>query len=221
MSRERQRLWTGIALISGPALFFVDNLIHPTELGRGNAAEQLDAIASTAERWQVAHLIGFVALIVIVGALIGLAFFVARDRPALALVGGALGVAGSLALAFAFALDGFTWGTLGELSNRAELDDATLAAALEQVQESGWTLPYYALTVAWVAGIIVLARGAAPRIGVRAAVLLGVGALLVGIEGVIADNAYFIASSGIFLIGGIDAGIAIIRERSSDDSVPV
>jgi hypothetical protein len=218
---SRYRTWTATALVAGPALFFVDNLIHPEEVGRGNEAEQLAAIAGDATRWQVAHLIGFVSLLLIVAAIIGLGRYVAADRPRLAFAGVALGLAGSLGLAFAFALDGFTWGTLGELSNRPELDDATLAAALDEVQNSPWTLPYYALAAAWLAGIACLAWAAAPRIGVRAASLLGVGAFLVAIEGLVADNAYFIASSGIFLLGGIDAAVSIYRGVSSDEEVPI
>ena len=221
MSEPRERAWTAVALIAGAGLFFFDNLLHPEELGRGSEAEQLAAIAESSERWQIAHLIGFVSLILIVGGIFGLARFVARERPRLAFVGGALGVAGSLALAFAFALDGFTWGVLGELSVRPELDDGTLAVALEEIQNSGWVLPYYALIVAWVAGMIALAWGAAPRIGFRAATLLGAGALLIGLEGAVADNAYFIASSGVFLVGAIDAGVAILRRRSSDEALPV
>lgn len=221
MSDARERAWTTVALIAGAGLFFLDNLLHPEELGRGNEAEQLAAIAESSERWQIAHLIGFVSLILIVGGIFGLARFVARERPRLAHVGGALGVAGSLALAFAFALDGFTWGVLGELSARPELDDGTLAVALEEIQSSGWVLPYYTLIVAWVAGMIALAWGAAPRIGFRAATLLGAGALLIGLEGAVADNAYFIASSGVFLVGAIDAGVAILRRRSSDEALPV
>jgi hypothetical protein len=221
MSEARYRLWTAGALIAGPALLFVDNLIHPEELGRGNEAEQLAAIAEAAVRWQIAHLIGFVALILVVAAIAGLGRYVWRDRPRLALAGVALGVAGSLGLAFAFALDGFTWGTLGELSSRPGMDDETLAVALDEVQNSGWALPYYGLVVAWLAGMLLLVWGAAPRIGVRAAVLLGGGAILVAFEGAVADNAYFIASSGVFLIGAIDAGVAVLRDRSSDEALPV
>jgi hypothetical protein len=217
----RYRTWTAVALVAGPLLFFVDNLIHPEELGRGNEAEQLASIAESATRWQVAHLIGFVALILIVAAIAGLGRYVAEERPRLAFAGVALGVVGSLGLAFAFALDGFTWGTLGELSNRPELDDATLATALEEVQNSAWTLPYYALVAVWLGGVLCLAWGAAPRIGVRAASLLGLGAVLVAFEGVVADNAYFIASSGVFLIGGIDTAVSVYRGISSDEEVPV
>jgi hypothetical protein len=221
VTEDRYRRWTAAALVAGPALFFVDNLIHPEEVGRGNESEQLAAIADAATRWQIAHLIGFISLILIVAAIVGLGRFVAADRPRLAGAGVALGLAGSLGLAFAFALDGFTWGTLGELSNRPELDDATLAVALDEVQNSSWTLPYYALGAAWLGGMIALAYGAAPRIGVRAATLLGFGAFLVAIEGIVADNAYFIASSGVFLLGGIDAAVSIVRGVSSDDEVPI
>jgi len=221
VAEAKYRTWTAVALITGPLLFFIDNLIHPEELGRGNEADQLASIAESATTWQVAHLIGFVSLILIVAAIAGLGRFVAADRPRLAFAGVALGIVGSLGLAFAFALDGFTWGTLGELSNRPELDDATLATALEEVQNSAWTLPYYALVAAWLGGMVCLAWGAAPRIGFRAALLLGVGAVLVAFEGVVADNAYFIASSGIFLLGGIDTAVSIYRGVSSDDEVPV
>lgn len=221
MSTERRRLWTATALIAGPALFLIDNLIHPEELGRGNEAQQLEAIADAATRWQIAHLIGFISLIVIVAAIYGLGRYVAEERPRLAAAGIALGITGSLGLAVAFALDGYTWGTLGELSNRPGLDDRTLTVALDEIQNSSWSVPYYALSAAWLAGMITLAWGAAPRIGLRAAVLLGGGAALVAIEGLIADNAYFIASSAIFLLGGIDAGVAILTSRSSDETVPI
>jgi hypothetical protein len=223
VDEARFRPWTAAALIIGPALFFVDNLIHPEELDRaaGNEADQLAIIAASATRWQIAHLIGFIGLLVIVGAIIGLGRYVAAERGRLAVVGVTLGIIGSLGLAFAFALDGFTWGTLGELSNRPELDDATLATALDEVQNSSWTLPYYALSLAWLAGMVTLAYGAAPRIGVRAASLLGLGAALIAVEGLVADNAYFIAASGVFLIGGVDAGVAILRGKSSDEEVPI
>src|SRR5918996_4337564 len=88
------RIGCGAALVAGPALFFVDNLIHPEELGRGNEAAQLAAIAADSERWQIAHLIGFLSLLVFAAALFGLAYVVRRQRPRLGLAAGAAGVAG-------------------------------------------------------------------------------------------------------------------------------
>ena len=60
-------------------------------------------------------------------------------------------------------------------------------------------VPYYFLGIGWILGIPFLAQGAlrAGALELRPAVLLGLGAVAVGLEGVFADNAYFIASSAL------------------------
>src|SRR5918995_1033259 len=128
------RIGCGAALVAGPALFFVDNLIHPEELGRGNETAQLAAIAADSERWQIAHLIGFVSLLVFAAALFGLAYVVRRQRPRLGLAAGAAGVAGLMGLSFAFALDGVKWGGLGGGSPPPRGGPPTAALALHEVQ---------------------------------------------------------------------------------------
>jgi hypothetical protein len=216
------RLGCGIALIVGPALFLVDNLIHPKEFERGSEAAQLAEIAGSADRWQIAHLIGFVGAVVLIAAALGLAYLVRRRMPRLGLVAGAASVIGLMAIAFAFALDGFTWGVLGEVSSRPGIDGPSMRAALHEVQQSSWSLPYYTLILLFVAGMVSLAYGAARGglIGARPAALLALGTTLVGIEGAVPSNAYFIVSSAIFLVGGIDAGIAILRLRDEDVREP-
>jgi hypothetical protein len=216
------RLGCGVALIAGPALFLVDNLIHPKEFERGNETDQLAEIAANADRWQIAHLIGFVGAVVLVAAALGLAYLVRRRMPRLGLVAGAASVVGLMAVAFAFALDGFTWGVLGDVASRPGVDGPSMRAALHEVQQSSWTLPYYSLIALWIAGMVALAYGAAHAglIGARPAALLALGTTLVGIEGAVASNAYFIASSAIFLVGGLDAGIAVLRLREKDAREP-
>lgn len=196
---------TAAALIVGPALFFIDNLIHPKELARGNEAEQLELIALHHDRWQIAHLIGFIGLIAICAAILGLAWVVRRSEPRLGLWAGALGLVGVLGFAFAFALDGYTWGILGQV-NGDHGRNFEIESALREIQQSTWSLPYYALAVlGFVGGMLALALGLARGnwAGRPAAALLGVGALAVAVEGTIANNAYFIASSGLFLVGAI------------------
>jgi hypothetical protein len=39
--RRLYRIGCGAALVAGPVLFLVDNLIHPEEFTRGHEAEQL------------------------------------------------------------------------------------------------------------------------------------------------------------------------------------
>jgi hypothetical protein len=205
------RTATAAALIVGPALLLIDNLIHPEELPRGNEAEQLAAIADAPARWQLAHLIGFLGIVAFAAAIAGLAYLVRRSRPRLGLAGGALGIAGLLALAFALALDGYTWGTIGEVYGREGVDQATLATALDELQNSAWSLPYYGLIALWVAGMLILAVGFTPVLGWPPATLLGIGTILVAFEGLVADNAYFIASSAVFLAGGTYAAVAALR----------
>jgi hypothetical protein len=210
--RRLYRIGCGAALVAGPVLFFLDNLIHPEEFTRGHEAEQLAEVATDPARWQIAHMIGFVSLIVFAAALLGLAYAVRGHSPRLGLTAGAAGVAGLMGLAFAFALDGYTWGVLGDVYGDPAADPATVELALHDVQESGWAVPYYALTALWGVALVVLCWGAARAgiLGRGAAAVLAAGTIAVGLEGVVQDNAYFIVSSALLLIGGAWAGLTIL-----------
>jgi hypothetical protein len=150
------RLGCGAALIVGPALFFLDNVIHPEEFSRGNEAQQLAAIAAEADQWQIAHMIGFLSLIVFAAALLGLAYLVRGRSRGLGLAAGAAGVVGLMALAFAFALDGFTWRVLGEVYGHPGADPTTIELALHEIQQSGWAVPYLLLLGGSWAGFAIL-----------------------------------------------------------------
>ena len=212
------RLATAGALILAPAIFLADNLLHPEEFTRDHEAEQLAAIADAYTRWQLAHFLGLVSAVVFAGAVLGLAFLVRRRQPILGLVGGGLALAGLLGLAGALALDGFTWGILGEVSARPDADQATLERALRDVQQSEWALPFYTLALAWIVGLIVLATGAARQGAVPAwaAALFGAGAVMVGIEAQVQDNAYFIVSAAVLLAGGVAMAAPLVRMRDAD-----
>jgi hypothetical protein len=207
------RLGCGAALVAGPALFFLDNLLHPEEFTRGHEAEQLAAIATDPALWQAAHMIGFLSLMVFAVALLGLAYAVRGRRPRLGLGAGVAGVAGLMGLAFAFALDGYTWGVLGDVYRDPAADGATVELALREVQESGWAVPYYALTALWGGAMVALCWGAVRvgTLGRAAAAVLAAGTIAVGLEGVVQDNAYFVASSALLLLGGASSGLTILR----------
>jgi hypothetical protein len=211
---RRIALATASGFVLGPALFLFDNLIHPEEFARGNEAEQLAAIAADASRWQIAHLIGFAGLLVICFSILGLAWLIRRTHPSLGLWAAVAGVAGVIGLAFAFAVDGYTWGVLGEVSGRPRANPATIRAAFDEIQESAWAWPYYALAVFGFLGAMLalcwgLADGGWAR--VPAVALLALGSLAVALEGVIASNAYFIASSVLFLVGGAAVARELLR----------
>jgi hypothetical protein len=196
------RRMTALALVLGPALFLLDNILHPKEYKRGHEAEQLGEIGTHYQRWQLAHGIGLLSACIMTGALLGLAFHVRRSRPTLGLIGGALAVLGAIGLGAGFAIDGYTWGTLGAISTETKVQFGTVEYALHTVQYSHWLIPYYGLIGLWIAGVVVLAIGMRRTAPLWAAALLGLGGLLVGIEGAVTENWYFIASSVVLLIGG-------------------
>jgi hypothetical protein len=209
---------TAAALVVGPLLFFVDNLVHPKEYPRDHEAQQLARIGETYTRWQVAHTIGFFAAMGFAAAVLGLAFLVKQRRPTLGLVAGALGVVGLMSAAAVFAIDGYTWGVVGKVSASAAVDQRTLELTLHEVQQSGWSLVYYLPVLLWIIGMATLAVGAGRYAGVPKAAggLLAVGSLMVGIESGVASNAYFIVSSAILLAGGIAVAVAIARMSDAE-----
>jgi hypothetical protein len=208
------RRLTAVALIVGPALFLLDNILHPKEFSRGHETEQLARIGSSYTRWQVAHGIGLLSACVLTGALLGLAFHVRRTQPGIGLLGGALCVVGAIGLGAGFAIDGFTWGLLGAISTDHRAAPGSAEFALHTVQHSRWLIPYYGLIGLWIAGVVVLAIGARRTMPLWAAGLFGVGGILVGIEGAVAANWYFIVSSAVLLLGG--AAIASTVSRMDD-----
>ncbi|HKP90915.1 MAG TPA: DUF4386 family protein [Thermoleophilaceae bacterium] len=208
---------TAAALVLAPALFLIDNLLHPRELARGgyHEGEQLREIAEHYTRWQVAHLLGFLAIVVFAAGLLGLAFVVRRRSPAAGLVGGVLGVVGLLGLAAAIALDGFTWGILGHVSRQ---HGAGAAQALEEVQNSGWAWQYYGPGMMFAVALVLLGVTAARTRAVPAWAgwLLALGGLLAGTEGIVVSNAYFITGAAVLLAGSGAVGLSIAR--MSDDA---
>jgi hypothetical protein len=209
---------TAAALVIAPALFLVDNIIHPKEYERDNEARQLIEIGSHADRWQLAHALGFLAIVVFAAAVLGLAFLVRRRQPRLGLWAGALGVTGLLGLAAVITIDGYTWGVLGEVYQRRGVAPETVETTMREVQHSDWSLVYYLTPVTWIVGMALLAVGAARQgaVPMWAGALLAVGAVMVGIETAVISNAYFIVAAAVLAAGSIAVGVAVAR--MSDES---
>ena len=211
MAASQLRQITAGALVLAPALFLLDNILHPKELARGNEAEQLAEIADAYQRWQAAHAIGFVSVIVFALAVAGLAALIYRIAPRPALAGGALAMAGLMGLAAAITIDGYTWGVLGEVSAQPGADPATVALALKDVQESDWSLIYYLTPLGFILGMLVLIVSAV-RVRLApawAGALLGLGVLMVGTETAIISNAYFVAGAAVLFAGGASVAWAL------------
>ena len=144
-------------------------------------------------------------------AILGLAFMVRRRRPAMGLVAGALALGGLIGLAGVLALDGFTWGILGETWGKPGIDRASIESAFEDVQSSEWSLYFYFGALAWIIGMIALAWALRGTLPMPAILVFSLGAVMVGVEGAVADNAYFIAAAAVLFAGGTMLAAAIAR----------
>jgi hypothetical protein len=204
---------TAATVIAAPVLFLVVNLMHPKEYRRGHRPEQLREIADNYTRWQLAHFLTFVAILLFVFVVCGLAWILWTRRERQALVGGALGLVGLVALGGVLALDGFTWGVLGQVYTWDGSDARSIENALLAVQESKWNLPFYVGGLAWLIGLVTLAHGLIAERVVPAVAgwIFALGAVLVGLEGAVQDNVYFIVAAAVLAIGGVGVGMALMR----------
>lgn len=152
---------------------------------------------------------------------LGLAFLVRRHRPGAGLAGGALALLGVVCFSAVIALDGFTWGVLGEVSARTG-DTRASEQALHDVQQSEWSLQYYLPALSFAVGMAVLGITAARSRAVPPAAgwLLALGAVLVGTEGAIVSNAYYVIGSAVLLAGGIAVAAAIARMSDEEFATP-
>ena len=196
---------TAGALVLAPALFLLDNVLHPRELERGNEAEQLAEIADAYQRWQAAHAIGFVSVIVFGVAVAGLAALIYRTAPAARARGRRARHGGP---------DGpgrrdhdrrLHVGACSARSRRAPRPTPPRSQlALKDVQESDWSLVYYLTPLGFILGMIVLIVSAvrARLAPTWAGALLALGVLMVGTETAIISNVYFVAGASVLFAGG-------------------
>lgn len=215
-ARDGARLYrqgTALALAGATLLFLVANVIHPEEFKRDHEGEQLAEIASNYTAWQVAHFLTFATVVLFAAAVLGLAYLVRRRSPGAGLVFGGLALAGLFGLAFIDALDGYTWGILGEVSTHPEADQHTLELALNDVQQSSWSIPYYLTPVLFIVGTAALAIHAVRQdaVPLGAGFVLAGGIVLAGVEGLVQDNAYFIFAASVLFIGAVAVAAALWR----------
>jgi hypothetical protein len=204
---------TAVAVIAAPALFLLANILHPKEYRRNHEVQQLQTIADNYTRWQLVHFMTFVAIMIFVFALCGLALLLAERRPLQAALGGLLGLCGLVAIGGVLALDGFTWGALGQVTLWPSVDQHSIALALRAVQQSHWNLPFYVGGLAWLIGLVILSVGLIRErfVAPWAGWTFAAGAGLVGIEAAVENNVYFVIAAAVLAVGGVGVGLSLAR----------
>jgi ABC-type multidrug transport system permease subunit len=211
---------TAAALACATVLFLVVNLIHPKEYTRNHEANQIREIADHYTRWQIAHFLTFVALLLFVVVVLGLAWLLYSRLDRMAIAGGLLGLWGLVGLGGVVALDGFTWGAIGEVSTWPTADAYTSALTLKAVQQSHYNLPFYVGALAWLVGLLVLTIGLIRTRVIPAPVgwIFALGVALVGVEGAVQNNTYFIVASAVLAVGGVGVALSLRHDEDSDST---
>lgn len=206
---------TAGALVASTVLFFVVNVIHPKEYTRNHEANQIREIAAHYTRWQIAHFLTFIAIMLFVVVVLGLAWLLYSRLDRMAIAGGLLGLWGLVALGGVVALDGFTWAAIGQVSTWPHVDGYTSAMTLKAVQQSHYNLPFYVGGLAWIIGMLILTIGLIRQNVIPAVVgwILALGVVLVGIEAAIENNTYFIIASAVLAVGGVGVGLSLRNEE--------
>ncbi len=173
-SERLRKAICGSCLIAAPTLLLVGGLLHPEETT--DPARQYEIISTSADRWELAHWIIAASMLLMVGAVLGLAHQLHERRPAEGILGGAVALAGVLAL---FAVAAAETVVIPELGRSSEAGAAALYERIFEFGSTRWTVLLVAVLLL-PAGLVTMSYGlyranVAPR---WAAGALGLGALL-------------------------------------------
>lgn len=164
----------GSCLIAAPTLLLVGGLLHPQETA--DPVRQFEIIASSADRWELAHWIITASMLLMVGAVLGLAHELHEQRPTEGILGGAVALVGVLAL---FAVAAAETVVIPELGRSSEAGAAALYERIFEFGSTRWTVLLVAvllLPIGLVAMSYGLYRARVVRTWVAGA--LGLGAVL-------------------------------------------
>jgi hypothetical protein len=141
----------GSCLILAPALLLVGGLLHPEETT--DATRQFEIIAANVGRWELSHWIISASMLLMMGAVVGLAHVLHDRRPSEGIIGGAVTMIGVMAL-FAVATS-----EAAIMPQLARPDPVDAVQIFERIYDSGarWVLliPVMLLPL----GLIVMSYG--------------------------------------------------------------
>ncbi len=144
--RRIRRLFPGVCLIAGPALFFLGILVRPNG-SDDTGGELLALVRGSGAGVQLSDLMLIVAILLLIPALIGAAHVTRSRAPLLGYLGGGLAVVGYVCLLSLIALDGVAL----EMAERGS-SQAEMAAVLERAMHQDPIV--ITMTMVFVAGHI-------------------------------------------------------------------
>lgn len=202
----------GSCLIAAPALLLVGGLLHPQETT--DPARQFEIISSSADRWELAHWLITASMLLMVGAVLGLAHELHEQRPTEGILGGAVALVGVLAL---FAVAAAETVVIPELGRSSEAGAAALYERIFEFGSTRWTLLLVAVLLLPV-GLVAMSYGLYRARVVRtwAAGALGLGAVLFAVALPTGSAVLFAVGLGAMVVGMAPIGWTMFAECDED-----
>jgi hypothetical protein len=198
----------GSCLIAAPTLLLVGGLLHPKETT--DPARQYEIVSSSADRWELAHWIITASMLLMVGAVLGLAHLLHKQRPVEGILGGAVALVGVLAL---FAVAAAETVVIPELGRSTEAGAAALYERIFAFGSTRWTVLLVTVLLLPI-GLLAMSHGlyraqVAPK---WAAGTLGLGALLFAVALPTGSAVVFAIGLAAMVIGMAPIGWKVLGE---------
>ena len=206
-----RKMVAGACLIIAPLLFLASSIVMPGI--DEDAGAYLANAADSPDAWYAMSLLALLSLVFVIPAALGLMHMLREREVAAGHVGGALVLAGVVALAAMTAVDMVVW----QMTKGG--DTAQMTALLDRVQNAdGITVPLLGGAMAFALGWVVLAwglvRARAIHPAIAGAVIVGALAFAVGFATF--SQPLIVAAAALFTLGSGAIGLMVLRETDAD-----
>jgi hypothetical protein len=207
-----RKMTAGACMMLAPVLLLAATIVSP-ELHDG-AAAQIAAVADAPDAWYVAQIVGLLAIVLAVPAVLGLMHMLRERRVAEGHLGGGLALMGLLAFTGLTMLGMVVWQMAAPGA-----DAAQMAALHERIDDAaGIVVPFYLGAFLFSAGMCVLAYGlwAGRAVSPITAAFLAAGGVLVALGFALALNWMTIVAAACLCVGLCPIGYLVWSESDAE-----
>jgi hypothetical protein len=216
-----KRFGIGLSMILAPLLLGVGFAIHPP-VGFAihppqttSGAQELRMIVATSGRWDLAHVLILISLVLFIPALLGVMRFLQRRGAWLGLIGGVFVAIGVVFFAAWVGAEGFASSTLAGLPSDQQ---AALAPAMHAIIDAKGALTIVDTTsVLLIGGLLVLAIGlfVARTVGRWMSVAMVVGVLVLIVGASFGVKIILVGGCVLLVVGMGGMGVQLLQARTS------
>jgi len=215
-SERLRKVLCGSCLVAAPTLLLVGGLLHPTETT--DPVRQYEIISGSADRWEVSHWFITASMLLMVGAVLGLAHQLHEQRPAEGILGGAVALAGAMAL---FAVAATETIVVTELGRSGVTGAAVLYERIFEFGTTRWTVLLVAVLLLPV-GLVAMSYGLyrARLAPPWTAGALGLGALFFAVSLPTGSAVVFAVGLTAMVVGMAPIGLRVLSETDEQWAHP-